>query len=60
MPFVERAIELWRDLQPDFEFVLEAPTQPINMQLDEPRVQQILENLLSNAIKYGGGASAST
>lgn len=52
--FVERTITLWRDLHPDFEFALEAPNEMVNMQLDEPRVQQILENLLSNAIKYGG------
>jgi len=52
--FVTRTIALWRDLHPDFELALTAPDEPIHMQLDEPRMQQILENLLSNAIKYGG------
>lgn len=52
--FVERTVALWRDLHPDFEFVLTAPNDAIVMQLDELRTQQILENLLSNAVKYGG------
>ena len=52
--FVERVVALWRDLHPDFEFVLAIPKDDIGMMLDESRIQEVLENLLSNAVKYGG------
>ncbi len=52
--FVERVLALWRDLHPDFEFVLSAPKDELGITLDASRVQEVLENLLSNAVKYGG------
>lgn len=52
--FVERVVALWRDLHPDFEFVLAKPSEDLGMMLDEARIQEVLENLLSNAVKYGG------
>lgn len=52
--FVERVVALWRDLHPDFEFVLATPGEDIGMMVDELRIQEVLENLLSNAVKYGG------
>jgi two-component system sensor histidine kinase/response regulator len=52
--FVQRTVALWRDLNPGVEFALTAPAEPVPLQLDELRAQQILENLLSNAVKYGG------
>jgi signal transduction histidine kinase len=52
--FVARIIALWRDLHPDFEFTLTAPDERLELELDEPRIQQVFENLLSNAVKYGG------
>jgi signal transduction histidine kinase len=55
--FVDRVVALWRDLHPDFEFVLAKPNEDIELLLDEPRIQEVLENLLSNAVKYGGGGA---
>ena len=55
--FLERVIALWRDLHPDFEFVLARPSEDIELALDEPRIQEVLENLLSNAVKYGSGGA---
>lgn len=52
--FIERVLGLWRDLHPDFEFVLAKPSEDIALMIDEQRIQEILENLLSNAVKYGG------
>ncbi len=52
--FVERVVALWRALHPDFIFELSAPSEPLVMNVDETRIQQVLENLLSNAVKYSG------
>lgn len=52
--FVERVIVLWRDLHPEFQFVLAKPKEDVRMMIDEARIQEVLENLLSNAVKYGG------
>lgn len=52
--FVERVVALWRALHPDFVFAVSARCQEVVVNLDEGRIQQVLENLLSNAVKYGG------
>ncbi len=51
--FVERVVSLWRDLHADVEITLRAATGPLELSIDESRLQQVLDNLLSNAIKYG-------
>jgi two-component system sensor histidine kinase/response regulator len=54
--FVRRVVALWRDLHPEIEFVLDAPSDPVPLMIDELRLQQVLDNLLSNAVKYGAEA----
>ena len=38
------------------QLTLRAPKEPLELSIDESRLQQVLDNLLSNAIKYGAAA----
>lgn len=50
---VLRVLGEWRELQPDFQFELLLPDQPLATRFDDRRVRQIVGSLISNAVRYG-------
>lgn len=52
------SVELWKFMTQKHEFILKIPNEPIIVECDPLRIQQVVANLLSNAIKYSpnGGA----
>lgn len=60
---VSTVVERFRDdLQPQHSLTLTLPDEPLHIQIDPDRIDQVLSNLLDNAIKYSpdGGRIATT
>jgi signal transduction histidine kinase len=55
---IENCVELWRYTSSKHEIVMTLPKEPLIVNCDSGRLEQVLNNLISNAIKYspGGGA----
>jgi signal transduction histidine kinase len=51
-PIVAESVQLFRTLAPEHLIDLTMPSEPIMLQADRARIQQVLNNLLSNAVKY--------
>jgi signal transduction histidine kinase len=49
---VSEAVELYRESAPRHSLVLQQAENPLWVQCDPTRIEQVLNNLLSNAIKY--------
>jgi signal transduction histidine kinase len=60
---VDRAVELFRPSAGAHEIAVVAPAEPVLVQCDATRIEQVLNNLVSNAIKYspaGGRVTVAT
>jgi two-component system, OmpR family, sensor histidine kinase MtrB len=51
-PLVTASVHLFRELAPEHRFELTMPSQPLDLQGDRARLEQVINNLLSNAVKY--------
>lgn len=49
---VEHSVRVWREASLGHMIELKQPDQPLEVECDTERVEQVLYNLLSNAIKY--------
>lgn len=49
---VEDVVRLYRSTSPDHTIDMDIPTEPVVVECDQLRVEQVVSNLLSNAIKF--------
>jgi signal transduction histidine kinase len=55
VPLVEEIVERYRaqlEERPEYIVRLEVPDQPLEVDVDPSRLEQVIDNLLSNAVKY--------
>jgi PAS domain S-box-containing protein len=55
VPLLEEIVERYRaqlEERPEYALRFEAPDQPLEVDVDPSRLEQVIDNLLSNAVKY--------